>query len=132
MIYNWADLCPICEYPFEHCQCRFGGSSHPDRSDRARVVFDHLYLLSPGQLDHVMHVQSFWQTSYADEKRNKILSYLICQVKEDNSNIIRCKDCIHLEQRPMDNHGHIPYWCANLKIYSEGPGWFCGDAVRKD
>ena len=79
---NWTDLCPICEYPFERCQCRFGGSAHPDRSDRARVVFDHLYLLTSGQLDHVMHVQSFWQTSYADEKRNKILLYLIHQAKK--------------------------------------------------
>ena len=83
MIDNWTDLCPICEYPFEHCQCRFGGSAHPNRSDRARVVFDHLYLLTAGQLDHVMNVQSFWQTSYADDKRNKILSYLIHQAKEN-------------------------------------------------
>ena len=80
---NWADLCPICEYPFERCQCRFGESAHPDRSDRARVVFDHLYLLTAGQLDHVMNVQSFWRTSYADEKRNKILLYLIRRAKEN-------------------------------------------------
>ncbi len=79
---RWADLCPICEYPFERCQCRFGGSAHPDRSDRARVVVDHLYLLTAGQLDHVMHVQSFWQTSYADEKRNKILLDFIHKAKE--------------------------------------------------
>lgn len=83
MMDNWYDLCPICEYPFEHCQCRFGGSAHPDRSDRARVVFDHIYLLTAGQLDHVMNIQSFWQTSYADEKRNKILLYLIRRAKEN-------------------------------------------------
>ena len=80
---NWADLCPICEYPFEHCQCRCGGSAHPDRSDRARVVFDHLYLLTAGQLDHIINVQSFWQTSYADEKLNKILLYLIHKAEEN-------------------------------------------------
>lgn len=82
MMNNWANLCPICEYQFEHCQCRCGGSAHPDRSDRARVVFDHLYLLTAGQLDHVMNVQAFWQTSYADEKRNKILLDLIHQAKK--------------------------------------------------
>ena len=82
MIDNWADLCPICEYPFERCQCRCGGSAHPDRSDRAKVVFDHLYLLTAGQLDHVMNVQSFWRTSYADKNLNQILLDLTHKAKE--------------------------------------------------
>lgn len=24
--------CPICDYPFDMCQCRFGGNAHLDRS----------------------------------------------------------------------------------------------------
>lgn len=79
---RWADLCPICEYPFERCQCRFGGSAHQDRCDRASVVFDHLYLLTARQLDHVINVQSFWRTSYGDEKRTKTLLYLIRRAKK--------------------------------------------------
>ena len=30
------ELCPICKYEFDMCQCRYGGTAHPDRSKRAR------------------------------------------------------------------------------------------------
>lgn len=30
------EKCPICNYVFEDCQCRFAGSAHPDRSQKAR------------------------------------------------------------------------------------------------
>lgn len=64
--------CPICKYEFSMCQCRFGGSAHPDRSKRRAVVLDHLYLLSPKQLEHVINLEKQWQVSYGDEERTKI------------------------------------------------------------
>lgn len=66
------EKCPICKYEFRMCQCRFGGSAHPDRSKRREVVLDHLYLLSPKQLEHVVNLEKQWQTSYGDEERTKI------------------------------------------------------------
>ena len=69
-------LCPICKYEFNMCQCRFGGKAHPDRSKRARVVADHIYLLSDAQIDHLKKVQEWWQTSYDDEEKNEILKEL--------------------------------------------------------
>lgn len=69
-------ICPICKYEIEYCQCRFGGSAHPDRSKRRNVVQDHLYLLSDEQIEHLKKVQSYWQTSYADEEMTKILKEL--------------------------------------------------------
>ena len=68
--------CPICKYPFEDCQCRFAGSAHPDRSKRARVVADHIYLLTDAQIEHLKKVQEWWQTSYDDEEMNRILNKL--------------------------------------------------------
>jgi hypothetical protein len=69
-------ICPICEYPIEYCQCRYGGSAHPDRSKRRTVVCDHLYLLTEEQLKHLIKVQSYWQTSYSDQEMNDIIKEL--------------------------------------------------------
>lgn len=64
--------CPICDYPFDMCQCCFGGSAHPDRSKRQSVVQDHLYLLTPRQLAHLIDLQHHWQTSYDDPEKMDI------------------------------------------------------------
>ena len=69
---DWKDCCPICKYPFEMCQCRFGGNAHPDYSKRQQVVKDHLYLLSPKQIDHVIFLEKWWSTSYMDGEKNEI------------------------------------------------------------
>ena len=66
------DECPICGYKFADCQCKFGGKAHPDRSKRAKVVADHIYLLSDAQVEHLKKVQKWWQTSYDDEEMEKI------------------------------------------------------------
>lgn len=76
MEYAKHEHCPICEYPFRHCQCRFAGSGHPNRSKKRTVVIDHLYLLAPEQIDHVKELQRYWQTSYGDEEKNAILKEL--------------------------------------------------------
>lgn len=70
------DYCPICKYEFGYCQCRFGGSAHPDRSKRRQVVLDHLYLLSEKQLEHIIKLESQLQVSYGDEERTQILKEL--------------------------------------------------------
>ena len=149
MTNKWADLCPICEYPFERCQCRFGGSAHPDRSDRARVVFDHLYLLTAGQLDHVMNVQSFWQTSYADEKRNKILLYLIHKAKEgcgldmqllvdavgtlgEISEVVRCMYCKHRDKEIVPDGAWEGYVFCKKDCAGHKKEWFCADGETDD
>jgi len=71
-----SDKCPICKYDFDHCQCRFSGSAHPDRSKRARVVADHIYLLSDAQIEHLKRVQEWWHTSYSDSEMMEILHEL--------------------------------------------------------
>ena len=70
------ELCPICKYEFNMCQCRFSGTAHPDRSKRASVVTDHIYLLSDAQINHLKKVQEFWHISYDDEEMNEILKEL--------------------------------------------------------
>ena len=65
--------CPICKYPLGMCQCCFGGSAHPDRSDREKVVLHHLYLFSDEQIKHIQKVQAFKQASYSDLKLQEIL-----------------------------------------------------------
>ena len=68
--------CPICDYKFDMCQCPFSGSAHPNRSKRARVVADHIYLLSDEQIDHLKQVQKLVHTVYADEEMKQILAEL--------------------------------------------------------
>lgn len=77
------ELCPICKYEFDMCQCRFGGKAHPDRSKRAKAVADHIYLLSDAQIDHLKKVQEWWQTSYDDEEKNAILKELEAERKDN-------------------------------------------------
>ena len=78
--------CPICDYSFDMCQCRFGGSAHPDRSKRERVVADHIYLLSDEQIEHLKRVQEWWHTEYVDEEMKQILTELESEDKEINQN----------------------------------------------
>ena len=60
--------CPICEYELQHCQCIFGGEAHPNRDRRIRIVKDHLEMLSPKQVGHLIALEDWWQTSYGDEE----------------------------------------------------------------
>ena len=76
MIGKVMNNCPICGYRFQDCQCRFSGTAHSDRSKRARVVADHIYLLTDAQVVHLQKVQEWWQTSYGDEEMNQILNEL--------------------------------------------------------
>ena len=71
------EKCPICEYTISGCQCLYSGSAHPERHDKRRVVLDHLYLLSPAQVQHVISLEKHWKISYADEILNAILKKLI-------------------------------------------------------
>ena len=70
------EKCPICDYEIRHCQCRFGGSAHPDRSKQREVVLDHLYLLTPRQIEHVIDLERDWEIDYGDPEKRKILKKL--------------------------------------------------------
>ena len=69
-------ICPICNYSIDSCQCRFGGSAHPDRYKNREVVLDHLYMLSEAQLRHIIKLQTWCQTSYGDDIRKELLNNL--------------------------------------------------------
>lgn len=71
-----SDICPICKYKLEHCQCFFGGNAHPDRSKIKQVVKDHLYLLSDEQLKHLVSLEEYWQICYVDEEMNDMVEEL--------------------------------------------------------
>lgn len=75
--------CPICRYDICHCQCRFGGSAHPDRSKRRTVVLDHLYLFSEEQINHIVNLEKSWQVSYGDAELNEILKELKKEASKD-------------------------------------------------
>ena len=70
------NMCPICRYSFGECQCRYGGSGHPNRSKRREVVLDHLYLLNDRQLKHVINLEKSWRTSYGDNEKKQIVKKL--------------------------------------------------------
>ena len=71
--------CPICDYEINHCQCRFAGSAHPNRSKRIEVALDHLYLFSNEQIQHILALEKWWQISYGDEGRESIREELVSE-----------------------------------------------------
>lgn len=76
---NMKEKCPICDYDIEHCQCRFGGSAHPDWSKRRAVAKDHLYLFSDKQVRHIIELERYWKTSYLDEEKEEIRKELAAE-----------------------------------------------------
>ena len=80
------ECCPICEYEIQHCQCIFGGSAHPDRSRRRKIVKDHLELLSPKQVGHLIALEAFWQTSYGDPADREEFKKLKAFLKQEEEN----------------------------------------------
>lgn len=70
------EKCPICGYRIKMCQCRFAGSAHPSREKEKEVVKDHLYLLTPKQVKHVIKLEKFWNRSYVDTEKKEILKKL--------------------------------------------------------
>lgn len=83
-MFRTKEKCPICgyyikpsrKYPASGCQCRFGGSCHPDRSKMREVVIHHLHLLTKRQLKHIVELERYWQISYGDDERTKLLEKL--------------------------------------------------------
>ena len=71
------EKCPICDYELSWCQCRFGGTAHPDRSKRREVVLHHLFLFSDKQIEHIKDLERFWQICYGDDERTEILRELL-------------------------------------------------------
>lgn len=71
------EVCPICKYKLTDCQCLFSGSAHPDRDKEKEVVKDHLYLLTPLQVAHVIELERYWRTSYIDDEMNKMVEEMI-------------------------------------------------------
>ena len=78
-----------------------------------------------------------WLNSFVKNKEPmtlipKQLIRLMHDALTEQPDVVRCKDCINFGKLPIDHHGHQPYWCKNLNIYSEGPDWFCADGERKE
>jgi hypothetical protein len=77
------ERCPICYgiikipgqkvEPGHGCQCRYGGSAHPEetREKRRQVVYSHMYMLSETQLNHVLWLQRELCESYSDSDPEK-------------------------------------------------------------
>ena len=64
--------CPICKYRLDMCQCRFGGTAHPNREARKEVVLEHLYLFDEKVVEHIIELERFWRTCYGDDERETI------------------------------------------------------------
>lgn len=66
------NMCPICGYVLDECQCRYRGYRDKERE----VVLYHLYLLNDKQLKHVIDLEKFWRISYGDNERKRIIEKL--------------------------------------------------------
>ena len=124
------EKCPICDYDIEHCQCRFGGSAHPDRSKREKVVKDHLYLFSDKQVRHIIKLERYWRTSYLDEEKEKIREELEREynpvlmpapVEEATMDKPRICEVLGVEVEEKFTIADTAYWIEkNGAIFSDG------------
>ena len=80
------ERCPICEYDMMDCQCIFAGSAHPDRSRRMRIVKDHLEMLSPKQIGHLIALENWWDTSYCDPEDEAEFNKFKTFLKQEETN----------------------------------------------
>ncbi|MBS6883913.1 MAG: hypothetical protein KH195_11740 [Clostridiaceae bacterium] len=130
---NMKEKCPICDYDIEHCQCRFGGSAHPDWSKRRAVAKDHLYLFSDKQVRHIIELERYWRTSYLDEEKEKIREELereynpvLMPAPVEEANMDKPRICEILgveagEQFQVDNFSSADFhFDRNGELYVEG------------
>lgn len=96
------ERCPICYgiikipgqkvEPGYGCQCRYGGSAHPEETweKRRQVVYSHMYMLSTAQFNHVLWLQKELCESYSDSdpEKKKCLDEMMRADKE-NSKILK-------------------------------------------
>ena len=94
------DKCPICNYRIDMCQCRYGGSCHPDRSKRRAVVLDHLYMFSQEQIAHIANIQRRCQISYPDEERENIRK----ELSDEYKNIKGLREVIEFKHNVLDDN----------------------------
>ena len=97
------DACDVCPFNYDFCWCK------------AFENYDEWEKYSDDWNDHVCDRET--RPEY-------------CPLKEQPE-IVRCKDCEHMKVLPCDIHGHIPIYCTNLGIYSEGLDWFCADGEKR-
>ena len=117
------ELCPICKYEFNMCQCWFSGTAHPDRSKRASVVADHIYLLSDAQINHLKKVQEFWRISYDDEEKNEILKEL--EAEREDAEPVRHGHWIRNDNGTY-SCSECQSWIPNEQHYYARYCLFCG------
>lgn len=76
IIIDKHELCPMCGYPIEECECK-KYSEYYKNSDNELVVAEHLYLLSGKQLSHLVGLERFWDKHYTDSETNKLTQNLL-------------------------------------------------------
>lgn len=130
------EKCPICNNPLDMCQCKFGGSAHPDRSKRIEVVFYHLHLFSPEQVNHIINLQKWWNVSYGDRDREQIRKELEAEYQGNaQPDIVMLKTACangHTEDLFAYTEGRkekcdMPYEDAIDILKNERPG--CGSKI---
>ena len=124
---NMKEKCPICDYDIEHCQCRFGGSAHPDWSKRRAVAKDHLYLFSDKQVRHIIELERYWRTSYLDEEKEEIRKELAAEynpalppVEPKEANMDKPRICEVLGVEVNENFKFNDFPFDECKVYFVG------------
>lgn len=79
------DKCPICNYPINMCQCRFVGSTHPDRWNRIEIVVDHLFLFRRSKSTTLSHYKNGGTYHTETENENKYAKSLLLNINPMNA-----------------------------------------------
>ena len=79
--------CPICRYIISDCTCIHSDIRNPEFAKTRDVVMDHLYMLNSDQINHIMKLEKFWDISYKDAEKNRILNKL----KNDQMYVVKIK-----------------------------------------
>ena len=65
-------ICPVCQRFDEYCRCASESLTARTRKSLG-VVSEHLYLLKPEELEHVIKIQKAQRVKYSDQQKMSIL-----------------------------------------------------------
>lgn len=75
--------CPLCHSLFVDCYCRYDIPKNANRDD-VRIIMDHLYMLDPNELQHIIKLEKLWELFYCDSELNDILGIMEAKYRAAN------------------------------------------------
>lgn len=75
--------CPLCHSLFIDCLCRYDIPKKANMDD-VHIIMDHLYMLDPNELQHIIKLEKLWELFYCNPELNDILGVMEAKYRAAN------------------------------------------------